>query len=211
MSLKGGGVQRWIQDYFNQLCELQLKTGVTNQRQEKLSLADGFRSYSQYIKQMLSTNSKLMLIGNGGSAGISSHLAIDYSKNGCIPALSFNDASALTCLSNDFGYENVFSKQIEYHGRKGDVLVAISSSGTSENIIKAVLTARAIQCRVVTLSGFNPNNPLRQLGDINFYIDSSQYGLVEVSHLALGHAMLDHIIMENNRIEPRLETALTIG
>ena len=86
-----------------------------------------------------------MFVGNGGSAGIASHLAIDFSKNGGMRAMAFNDPSALTCLGNDLGYENVFAKQIEFHGRAGDLLIAISSSGRSPNILNAVKAARAAQ------------------------------------------------------------------
>ena len=85
---------------------------------------------------------KIIFIGNGGSAGIASHLAIDFSKNGGLRALAFNDPSALTCLGNDLGYENVFAKQLEFHARPGDLLIAISSSGTSPNILSAVKEAR---------------------------------------------------------------------
>ena len=94
-----------------------------------------------------------MFIGNGGSAGIASHLAIDFSKNGGLRALAFNDPSALTCLGNDLGYENVFAKQIELHGRAGDLLIAISSSGRSPNILNAVEAARCRDCQGRDLFG----------------------------------------------------------
>jgi len=134
---------------------------------------------------------KLMFFGNGGSAGICSHLAVDFSKNGGLRAMAFNDASALTCLGNDIGYENVFAKQIEFHGRSGDLLVAISSSGRSPNILNAVKAGRAANCKVVTFSGFSEDNELRSLGDANFFVRSKEYGFVEVAHLALCHAVLD--------------------
>ena len=133
----------------------------------------------------------VIFIGNGGSAGIASHVAIDYSKNGGIRSMAFNDGAALTCLGNDLGFENVFAKQIEFHGRSGDLLVAISSSGRSPDILRAVEAARARGIRVITLSGFGTDNPLRRLGDLNFYIASGEYGFVEISHLALCHAVLD--------------------
>ena len=133
----------------------------------------------------------MIFIGNGCSAAIASHMAIDYTKNGGIRAMAMNDGSALTCLSNDLGYENVFAKQLEMHARQGDLLVAISSSGSSENILPAVGTARERGCAVITLSGFSPNNPLRQMGDLNLYVPSGEYGFVEVTHLSLCHAMLD--------------------
>lgn len=134
---------------------------------------------------------RIMLIGNGGSAGICSHLATDFSKNGGMRATAFNDSSVLTCLGNDYGYEHVFAKQVEWHGVEGDMLIAISSSGRSLNILNAVAAARQLNCIILTLSGFKPDNPLRSLGDINIYFPSSEYGFVEVGHLAILHAALD--------------------
>ena len=135
---------------------------------------------------------KIMFAGNGGSAGIASHMATDYSKNGGLRAWAMNDGSMLTCLANDYGYEHVFAKQIEFHGRSGDLLVAISSSGQSANILAAVSAARKLGCTVLTLSGFKPDNALRKTGDMNLYLDSTAYGYVEIGHLALCHAILDY-------------------
>jgi D-sedoheptulose 7-phosphate isomerase len=132
-----------------------------------------------------------MFVGNGGSAAIASHLAIDFSKSGGLRSLAFNDASALTCLGNDLGYENVFAKQLDLHARPGDFLIAISSSGRSPNILGAVKAARAQDCRIVTFSGFAAENELRRTGDLNFYVRSHEYGFVELAHLALCHAVLD--------------------
>jgi D-sedoheptulose 7-phosphate isomerase len=134
---------------------------------------------------------KIMIVGNGGSAGIASHTAIDLSKNANLRALAFNDSSALTCLGNDFGYEHVFAKQIEFHGRPNDLLIAISSSGGSANILNAVAAARARDIRAVTFSGFKADNALRKSGDLNFYVPASEYGFVEMAHQALLHALLD--------------------
>jgi D-sedoheptulose 7-phosphate isomerase len=120
-------------------------------------------------------------------------MATDYSKNGNLRSLALNDGSMLTCLGNDLGYSQVFAKQIELHARPGDLVIAISSSGRSENILNAVKAARAAQCAVVTLSGFTPDNPLRGLGDINFYLASDRYGFVEIGHLTICHAVLDFI------------------
>src|SRR5262245_34823870 len=135
---------------------------------------------------------KIIFAGNGGSAAIASHMATDYSKNGGLRAWAMNDASMLTCLSNDYGYEHVFAKQIEFHGRPGDLLVAISSSGRSANILGAVAAARKLGCSVLTMSGFGSDHPLRAEGDMNLYLDSTAYGYVEIGHLALCHAILDY-------------------
>ena len=132
-----------------------------------------------------------MFVGNGGSATIASHMAIDFTKNGGIRALSFNDGAALTCLGNDLGYENVFSKQIEMLATNKDLLVAISSSGSSQNILNAVGAARAKGCEIITMSGFSAQNPLRKLGDLNLYVASREYGFVEAAHLGLCHAWID--------------------
>jgi D-sedoheptulose 7-phosphate isomerase len=134
---------------------------------------------------------KIVFVGNGGSSSIASHLAIDFSKNGGMRAQAFNDAAALTCLGNDLGFENVFAKQIDLHARPGDLMVFISSSGKSPNILAAVAVARGRDCRIVTLSGFGEDNDLRRTGDVNFYIRACEYGFVEISHLSLCHAVLD--------------------
>lgn len=134
---------------------------------------------------------RIFFIGNGGSAGICSHMATDWMKNGGFHALALNDPAVLTCLSNDLGYERVFAKQIEMHGRAGDLLIAISSSGNSPNIVAGVAAARDAGMQVVTLSGFKPDNRLRQLGDVNFYVPDMSYGFVEIAHLAICHAVLD--------------------
>ena len=106
-------------------------------------------------------------------------------------ATALNDSATLTCLSNDYGYEHVYAKQIEWHAASADLLVAISSSGQSANILNAVAAARDAGCRIITLSGFSPKNPLRELGDINLYIASSEYGFVELGHTVLLHGILD--------------------
>ncbi len=135
-----------------------------------------------------------MIVGNGGSASIASHMAIDYSKNGGIPAIAFNDPAGLTCLANDLGYEEVFSHQIRMLGRPGDFLCAISSSGRSTNILNAVETARKKNIEILTLSGFSDTNPLRSMGDMNLYLGSAVYGFVEIGHLTLCHAILDNLM-----------------
>ncbi len=102
---------------------------------------------------------KLILIGNGGSAAIASHEAIEFLKNGGIRALALNDGAALTALANDLGYANVFAEQLRIHGQPGDLLIAISSSGQSTNILKAVEAARERKVGIATFSGFQARQP----------------------------------------------------
>ena len=176
-----------LRSYFATLAGLIEGAAASDAEGSLLPLAEAF----QRVIGLTTAGGRLLFVGNGGSAGIASHMAIDYSKNGGIPATAFNDGAALTCLGNDYGYEHVFAKQIEFHGRAGDLLIAISSSGRSANILKAVEAARRLGCGVVTLSGFAPDNPLRRSGEVNFYVASHEYGFVEVAHLALIHAWLD--------------------
>lgn len=133
---------------------------------------------------------KLIFIGNGGSAAIASHMAVDYTKNGGIRAIAFNDVPTLTCLANDFGYANVFSRQLKYYAQPGDIIVIVSSSGKSANIVEAAKWAvEKGGRRLVTFSGMNPDNHLRSCGYMNFYIPSEDYGVIEISHLCLLHSI----------------------
>lgn len=133
---------------------------------------------------------KVIFIGNGGSSAIASHMAVDYSKNGGIRSIAFNDAPTLTCLANDYGYEHVFAKQLEFYARKGDVVVIVSSSGKSPNILRAAEQAQAMGLDLVTFTGMNPDNGLRRMGSMNFYTACSDYGLVELTHLSLLHSIV---------------------
>lgn len=180
-----------IQHYFSTISDRGLATEVSDRDGGHVFLQSAIDWAIDTARGTHAAGDKLMVIGNGGSAAIASHMATDYTKNGGIRTQAFNDGATLTCLGNDLGYENVFSKQIEMFGRPGDLLVAISSSGQSANILKGVAAARAHGCAVMTLSGFRPDNPLRKTGDMNFYVGSSEYGFVEIIHLSLCHAVLD--------------------
>ena len=138
---------------------------------------------------------KTIIVGNGGSAAIASHVAVDLTKNARIRAMNFNEADLITCFANDYGYEQWMAKAVEQYGDAGDVLIAISSSGQSKNILNACEAARRTTfASVVTLSGFDPANPLRQLGDENFWVGSRAYNLVELAHQFWLLALVDLII-----------------
>ena len=181
-------------EYFKNINNLLQKTLVTDTHGYAALLDSSFRSIIKRVISLKEENKKLIFIGNGGSASIASHMATDFLKNGGIPAIAFNDARLITCLSNDLGYENVFKKPVEMLAGKGDLLVAISSSGRSANILQATQAAKKKPCFIITFSGFNSGNPLREMGDINFYIKSHSYGYVEIAHSVLCHCLLDTII-----------------
>ncbi len=159
-----------------------------------IELADAI---NHLIKNRLPVNDtgnvriRIMIIGNGGSAGIAMHALADYANAGEFKTVDFYNPALLTCMSNDYGYENVFSKPIEMFAEKDDILFAISSSGKSPNIINAAKAAKKLGCYVVTFSGFDADNPLRKIGNLNFYTPSTHYGFVELAHQTLIHCILD--------------------
>ncbi|MDA0261658.1 MAG: SIS domain-containing protein, partial [Proteobacteria bacterium] len=141
-----------VKSYFSTLLRAQEESVVTCANGVPLSLDRFFETAIEWARRVHATGGKVMFIGNGGSATIASHMAIDFTKNGGIRSLAFNDSAALTCLGNDLGYENVFAKQIEMLATSKDLLVAISSSGSSPNILNGVRAARTAGCEVITMS-----------------------------------------------------------
>ena len=142
-----------------------------------------------------------MIIGNGGSAAIASHMHNDLCKAVGIRAIIFNEPSLLTALSNDHGYGCVFERPIELWADSGDLLLAISSSGQSENILRAVRASLAPGCQVITLSGFKSDNPLRGMGHLNFYVPAQDYGLVELVHSGLTHFLTDRSMTSQTEVD----------
>lgn len=180
-----------ITRYFSQLGSLFKETQVTDAKGAPLELSQGIREAIDLIQGQSARGKKIIFIGNGGSSSIASHQATDFLKNGGIKAIAFTDPSLLTCISNDLGYPRVFEVPIKMLAEGEDVLVAISSSGRSENILRGVEAARGKGCEVITMSGFTSDNPLRKTGRLNFYVPSDSYGYVEISHLTLCHCILD--------------------
>ena len=154
--------------------------------------ATGMRTIIRKFCEVREHRRCVFFIGNGGSAAIASHMTIDFMKNGRMRTCSLADSSVLTCMGNDYGYEDIYSKQLEYLGETGDVLVAISSSGNSENICRAVKTAQNKGMEVVAFSGFDPNNKLLTTGDYKVYVPVDKYGFVESIH----NLMLQQIVDE---------------
>lgn len=137
---------------------------------------------SKIIKQVKKNKKKVILVGNGGSAAMASHVSVDLTKMCKIRAVNFNEADLLTCFSNDYGYENWVQKALSFYADKGDLLICISSSGESKNIIKGAKFAKKIGCKVITLTGFDQKNKVRKIGDINLWLNSKNYNLIEMTH-----------------------------
>jgi D-sedoheptulose 7-phosphate isomerase len=185
-------INRYLEEIVNNL------SGIiaTNSENQKIDFNQAIEDAIKLINRCSDLGKKIMFIGNGASAAISSHMATDFWKNGGVKAIAFNDSSLLTCISNDYGYQLVFEKPIEMFAEKGDILIAVSSSGRSINILHGTKKAIEKKCKVITLSGFRSNNPLRKLGNVNFYVPSKCYGHVEIIHQSICHCILD-ILTEN--------------
>ncbi len=179
--------------YYSRLFDISGNIRIMDHAGTVYSFDEGVERTIRLIRSIASKG-KIMFIGNGASAAISSHMSTDFWKNGNIRAVAFNDSSLLTCIGNDYGYPYVFEKPVEMFADRGDILLAISSSGRSENILRGVQAARAKGCSVVTLSGFESDNPLSVMGDFNFYVPSKSYGPVEILHHSICHCLLDTLM-----------------
>ena len=147
------------------------------------------------LKNVNSAGKKTLIFGNGGSAAIASHFSVDLTKNAGLRCVNFNEADLITCFANDYGFERWVEKAVDFYGDEGDLLIVISSSGSSKNMLNGVKAARNGNFQaVVTLSGFAEDNPLCQLGDINLWIDSRAYNFVENIHQVWLLAIVDLII-----------------
>lgn len=145
------------------------------------------------IKVMLEDR-QIILVGNGGSAAIASEAMGRFQKFCNIKALTFNDLVILTGVANDYGWEQVFTVPFNTMAMNGDLLFAISSSGKSKNILNIVEAAKTLKCGVITLSGFDIDNPLKEKGEINFYVPSNSYRHVERTHLFILDCIVDLLI-----------------
>lgn len=171
---------------------------ATNGRNSALDLEAAVSAVCDRLVEARIGGSKVYLVGNGGSAGVASHAATDFFNAAKLRALTLHECSLMTCMANDFGYENAFARMLAQLVEPGDLLVAISSSGKSMNIQNAARQATENGGQVITLSGFAGDNPLRVIGGINFWLDSTDYGMVEIGHQFILHNLSD-----------RLRTALT--
>ncbi|MBF0590418.1 MAG: SIS domain-containing protein [Magnetococcales bacterium] len=179
-----------------QLDALIHKTVVSDRQQQPMALEAGVQACCDLLADTREKRGQVLIIGNGGSAAVAGHAAIDFLNVDQLRASTLHDAPTLTCISNDYGYENSYAHSLKTLALEGDLLIAISSSGQSANMTNAVAVARQVGCRVMTLSGFKEDNPLRQVGDLNIWLPSSHYGLVEIGHLFVLHHFSERISLK---------------
>ncbi|MBV05653.1 MAG: phosphoheptose isomerase [Acidobacteria bacterium] len=149
------------------------------------------------IRGILTSGGKIIVVGNGGSAAIASHLTVDLTKAAGIRTVNFNEPTLLTCFANDYGYEHWVEKALDYHADKGDLLILISSSGESANIANGARRAKALGLSILTLSGFASDNRLRSLGCVNLWVNSHTYNIVENVHQIWMLSIVDYLVADN--------------
>ncbi len=179
-----------MDEFFNDYFKL-IDDGNKSIDQSKLILI------CETIIKVNKSGGTIFIIGNGGSASIASHAAIDFTKAAKIPTKTFNESSLLTCFANDYGYEYWVEKALEFYAKENDMVILISSSGQSKNIINGAIKAKEMGLPLVTLSGFSSKNHLRGLGDINLWINSSKYNIVEIVHQNWILSIIDFLIFKD--------------
>jgi len=179
------------QSYLKSLHDIVSKTIITDHNGENYTLDEAATEFSDTLFDVKNKSSKAILVGNGGSASIADHLQNDLCATVGARAMVCTNTPLLTALSNDKGYESAYENQVKIWANTGDLFIAISSSGESENILRAAQIAQATGCRVVTMTGFRPTNRLRKCGYLNFYVNSDSYGHTELSHSIIAHLLTD--------------------
>lgn len=182
-----------------------LEETACEQRGEPLSLAAGLGALVDLWHRLRTSRGRVFWIGNGGSAAVASHLSQDLLNKGGVSSMTFNDPALITCMANDYGYRAVFARPLSTIAQKGDVLVALSSSGMSDNIVDAASMALERGLQVVTLSAFSADNRLRKLkATLSFHVPTGNFGHAELGHAALLHTALDCL---QDLVEGGLEAA----
>ena len=153
-----------------------------------------FEDFKNLALEVKDNNNKLIFAGNGASASISSHGAVDFTKQAGVRSITFSDTNMITAFSNDYGYDNWVAKALDLYSNAGDVLVLTSVSGESPNVVMAAQRAKEIGIRVVTFSGRSSTNSLKGRGDINFWVDSNAYNIVECIHMMWITTVVDSVI-----------------
>jgi len=187
----------FFRQYCSDLAACLNGVAITDAVSRRIEFDIAFDSILGSLRTAKAQDAKLILIGNGGSAAIASHIAFDFWKRAGIRATAFNDAVLLTASVNDFGRANMFVEPLKRFACSGDILIAISSSGQSENIVNAAREGRNLGCEVVTLSAFRADNPLRSLGDVNVYLATDAYGHAEIGHETILHALVDCLVSDS--------------
>jgi len=172
---------------------------ASNDGSKNLPIDKAFGLWIEMTLRIREDKMTIFLVGNGASASMASHVAADLAKNGHVHTEVFSDLSLITAIANDLSYDQVFAEPLRRRMKPGDMLVGISSSGQSVNVLNAAEEARKLKGLVVTLSAMKAENPLSTKGDLNFYVPATTYGLAETCHAAILHHWIDKIVERNSQ------------
>lgn len=188
---------QYISELIRQLEQTEIWSGTSRKCE---SYDEGIQLLVDAFSGHKEKKSQLFFIGNGGSSAIASHMTADFMKNGGMNTYSLYDNAVTTCMGNDYGYEHIFSRPLEFLAREGDLLIAISSSGNSKNIINAIDVAAGKKAFTITLTGFGADNRAKGMGDINVYVPCHKYGIVESIHNLILQQVVD-LIMDRDGVK----------
>lgn len=177
---------KFLTNYFNECAEFLTNTDVK----------ETCISAKNMLLDTANLGGKVMFAGNGASASIANHASLDFTKQAKIKSVNFNESALITAFSNDYGYENWVQKAVDFYGQKGDTLILISSSGKSKNMINAAKFASYNNINVITFTGFDSDNPLAKHGNLNFWLNSKAYNIIEGIHQIWLLSICDLIIGE---------------
>ena len=181
----------YYQNYTQAISNAMNGVEVTNREGLSISHGESTDTLCEMSRSIRKNGRQQFICGNGASAAFASHMTLDWSKNAGVSTRCFSDAALLTAVINDAGADELFALPLRCHAGAGDLLVTVSSSGNSPNIVNALRAGRELGMTIVTLSGLKPDNASRTLGDLNLYVPAKTYGIVECVHQILLHSWLD--------------------
>lgn len=170
-----------------------MQTDLYNEQFSRFFASPELKRQMEDSVRLIRTVKRIFFIGNGGSNSICSHMMEDYGKIGRFRTHAFSDPALITCYANDYGYENAMMEWLKLHMDAGDLLIAVSSSGESKNIVNAISFAKENGGRIITLTGFAEGNTASKMGDINMVLPVKNYGIVECFHQVILHVILDSL------------------
>jgi len=182
--------QTWT-EYVNDCTDFLNNLSVRDEQGNELDVNDGFAQWVEIALAAKRARKVVYFCGNGASASMASHFSADLAKNGLTHTQVLIEPSLSTAIGNDIGFEDVFSFPLSVRGNEGDVLITISSSGNSPNVVKAIAMAKSVGMKVITVSGLKEDNASRKNGHLNFYLPATTYGYVEATHGVLLHHWMD--------------------
>ncbi len=179
-----------FKNYTNNFVEV-IKGFESFSNGNKITLDEGINELKADLHSIKKKGSRVYMVGNGASATIASHMAIDFWKNLKIKSQLLHDFASLTAVSNDIAYGDVYSEPLSLYLEKSDLLLTISSSGNSTNLVKAVEIARSMGIKTIAFTGMQKDNKINKLVSLSFYSPADTYGIVESSHAFFLHYIID--------------------